>query len=259
MKMRLFVPRVNIAFIFLLLTGNGANAAELKVLSSIGMQGVLENLGPKFEQATGHKLMMAFDASGGVVKRVRAGESADIVVIPRQSVESLVKDGKAVAETVAVLAQSGIGLAIRKGAPKPDISSPEALKRTLLKAKSITYSNPEHGGASGIHFAKVLNRLGIANEVKPKTVFLPKPGPVAVLVAKGEAEIAVHQVQELLMVPGVEVIGPLPGDLQDTIVFSAAVIAGTNDAEAGKALINFLRTPEAAAVIKTKGMEPIIP
>lgn len=161
------------------------------------------------------------------------------------------KDGKAAAGDVSVVALSGIGVAVRKGASKPDISSPEALKRALLAAKSITYINPAHGGTSGPHFAKVLDRLGIADEMKPKTVFHPKPGHwVGVLVANGEAEIAVHQIQELIPVAGIEIVGPLPGDLQNTVVFAAAIMASARDAEASKALVNFLRTPEAAAVIK---------
>ena len=166
------------------------------------------------------------------------------------------KDGKASAADVTVVASAGIGVAVRKGVPKPDISSPEALKRTLLAAKSITYSNPAGGAASGIHFAKVLDRLGIANEMKSKTVFRLTAGPVGDLVVNGEAEIAVQQIQELVAVAGIELVGPLPGDLQDTIVFAAAIMASAKDTEASKALVNFLRTLTAAAVIKAKGMEP---
>jgi len=131
----------------------------------------------------------------------------------------------------------------------------------VLAAKSITYGNPAHGSASGIHFAKVLDRLGIANEMKSKTVFAKIPDPVAVglLVANGEAEIAVHQFVELIPVVGIEIVGPLPGDLQDTIVYSAAIMASVKDAEASKALVDFLRTPEASALIKAKGMEPATP
>jgi molybdate transport system substrate-binding protein len=259
MKIRSLVAAANIGFMFLLVVSIEAEATELKVLSSIGMQAVMEDLGPKFELATGHKLEITFDTSGGVVKRVQGGDTADVVVIPRQGIDSFVKDGKAAADNATVVARSGIGVAVRKGAQKPDISSPEALKRTLLTAKSITYSNPADGGASGIHFAKVLDRLGIANEIKPKTVFLLKPGPVGVLVANGEAEIAVHQFQELIQVAGIEIVGPLPGDLQDTIVFSAAIMAGAKNADIAKELVNFLRTPEATVVIKAKGMEPATP
>jgi molybdate transport system substrate-binding protein len=167
-----------------------------------------------------------------------------------------VKDGTAAAGSATLIARSGIGVAVRRGVPMPDISSADALKRALLAAKSITYSNPADGGASGIHFAKVLDRLGIANEMKSKTVFLPKPGPVGVLVANGEAEIAVHQLSELIPVAGIEVVGPLPDDLQLTIVVWAAIMKAAEDAAASKALLDFLRTPEASQVIKAKGMEP---
>jgi molybdate transport system substrate-binding protein len=259
MKIRSLVVAANVVFMVLLVVGLQSEAAELKVLSAIGMQSVMEDLGPKFERATGHKLAITFATLGGVVKRVQGGETADVIVIPRQGIESFVKEGKAAAENVTVLAHSGIGVAVRKGAQKPDISSPEALKRTLLDAKSITYSNPEWGGASGVHTAKVLDRLGIASEMKPKTVFLPKPGLIAVLVAKGEAEIAIHQFQELIRVDGIEIVGPLPGDLQDTVVFSAAIMGSAKNTDVAKALVNFLRTPDAAAVIKAKGMEPAVP
>jgi molybdate transport system substrate-binding protein len=235
-----------------------AEAAEIKVLSVFPFQVVMEDLGPKFERATGQKLAITFATLGGVVKRVQDGETADLVVIPRQGIDSLVKDGKADAGNVTIVARSCIGVAVRKGASRPDISSAEALKRTLLAAKSITYSNPAAGGASGIHFAKVLDRLGIANEMKPKTI-LAKPGDeTGVLVANGKAEIGVLQLQVLMPVAGIEIVGPLPGDLQDTIVFAAAIMDGTKNVEA-KALVDFLRTPESAKVIKAKGMEPATP
>ena len=261
MKIRSLVAAANIGCMFLLVLGIKAEAAELKVLSAIGMQLVMEDLGPKFERATGHKLAITFATLGATVKRVQDGEIADVVIIPQQGIDGLVKDGKAVAGNVTVLARAGIVVAVRKGAPKPDISSPDALKRTLLAAKSISYVDPASGGASGIHFAKVLDRLGIANEMKSKTVFPnPKtPAEVGVLVANGEAEIGVHLIQELMSVAGIDVVGPLPGDLQNTTVFAAAIMASAKDAEASKALVNFLRTPEAAAVIKAKGMEPATP
>ena len=167
------------------------------------------------------------------------------------------KDGKAAAGNVTVIARSGISVFVRKGAPKPDISSPEALKRTLLAAKSITYANPA-ATAAGAHVAKVLDRLGIADEMKSKTVFRKNGGSV-VLVANGEAEIGVTVIQDVISRAGVELVGPLPGDLQDTIVYAAAIMAGAKDTAASKALVDFLRTPEAAAVIKARGMEPATP
>ena len=261
MKIRSLVAAANIGFMFLLMLGIKAEAAELKVLSAFGMQLVMEDLGPKFERATGHKLAISFATGGATVKRVQDGESADVVIALRQGIDSLVKNGKAAADNVTVVAHSGIVVAVRKGAPKPDISSPDALKRMLLAAKSISYVDPASGGASGIHFAKVLDRLGIANEMKSKTVFPnPKtPAAVGVLVANGEAEIGVHVTQELIPVAGIDLVGPLPGDLQNTIVFSAAIITGAKDAAAAKALVDFLRTPDSAKVIKAKGMDPATP
>src|SRR3989454_2187726 len=261
MKTRSLAAAASIGFMFLLMLGINAEAAELKVLSAIGMQSVLEGLGPKFERATGHKIAISFATAGAAVKRAQGGEAADVVIATRQGIDGLLKNGKAAADNATVLASAGISVAIRKGAPKPDISSPDALKRTLLAAKSISYVDPASGGASGIHFTKVLDRLGIANEMKSKTVFPnPKaPAEVGALVANGEAEIGVHLIQELMPVAGIDVVGPLPGDLQNTTVFAAGIMASAKDADAAKALVNFLRTPEAAAVIKAKGMEPATP
>jgi molybdate transport system substrate-binding protein len=244
---------------FLLAGGIAAEAAELKVLCAVGMQPLMENLGPKFERATGHQLAVTFATLGPALKRVQDGETYDVVWIPRPGIESLVKEGKAVGSTVTVIASTSIGVAVRKGAPKPDISSPEAVKRALLAAKSITYGNPKYGGLSGIHFTKVLDRLGIAEEMKRKTVLLDHAGLAGVLVANGEAEIVVQPIQELMVVAGIDIVGPLPGDLQDTVVFQAAIMTSAKDAEASKALVNFLHTPEVAKVIKAMGMEPAFP
>ena len=256
MKMRLLLAAANIGLMFLLVGGIAAEATEIKVLSHRGIQPVMEDLGPKFERATGHKLSITFGPAGGVVKLVQDGETADVVITSRQEIDGFVNDGKAVGDGVTIVARSGIGVAVRKGAPKPDISSPEALKRTLLAAKSITYSNPALGGAAAIHFEKVLDRLGIASEMKSKTVFSKAGSDTAVVVANGEAEIGVQVSQLLISVAGIEIVGPLPGDLQDTVVFSAAIMAGAKDAAASKALIDFLRTPEAAAAMRAQRMEP---
>jgi molybdate transport system substrate-binding protein len=260
MKIRVPVTAAGITFAMLLLVGVGAGAAELKVLGALAMQPIMEDLGPRFERATGHKLSITFATMGVLVKRIEDGEVADVVIVPRQGVDRLVKEGKATADNVTILAVSGMGVVVRQGAPKPDISSPEALKRTLLAAQSIAYTDPAMGGTSGAHFAKVLDRLGIVDEVKAKTVFPKRPGGPAVgaLVASGEAEIGIQQIQELIPVSGIDIVGPLPGELQNHLVFAAVVMAGAKDAEASKALVRFLRAPEAAAVIKSKGMEPAI-
>ena len=231
-------------------------AAEIKVLSANGMREVMEDLQPTFERATSHRLAISFATVGVIVKRISAGESADIIVVPRQGVDSLVKDGKATGGSVAVIARSGIGVIVRKDAPRPDISTPDALKQALLAAKTITYLDPASGGTTGVHFLKVLDRLGIADQMKPKAVLHSNAKAAGALVAKGEAEIGVNLVQELIPLPGIEIVGPLPGDLQLNLVFAATILTGTKEAAAANALIDFLRTPEARAVIKSKGMEP---
>lgn len=233
-----------------------ARAADINVLSVLGMRSVLEEIKPAFEHSTGHRIALSLTTSGDLLKRVDAGETADVVIMPERAMARLVKAGKAAPHDVVIIAHSNMGLAVRKGAAVPDISSPEALKRVLLSARSITYPNPEHGAASGIHFATVLERMGIAHEVKAKTVFLPKPGPVGILVAKGDAEVAIHQLQELMPVPGIEIVGPLPRELQDTLIFTAAVMAAAGNVTASRALVDFLRGPEVARVFRQKGMEP---
>lgn len=235
---------------------DGVAAAELKVLSANGMREVMEDVGPQFERATGHRLAISFATIGVILQRIQAGEPADVVVVPREGVDRLVKDGTANVGTVAVLARSGIGVVVRKGMPKPDISTPDALKRTLLAAASITCLDPAAGGLSGVHFAKVLDRLGIANEVKPRLIFHPNAKAAGTLVAEGKAAIGINLIQELIPLPGIELVGPLPGDLQLIITFAATIMAGAKETAASKALIDFLLTSEVAAVIKAKGMEP---
>jgi molybdate transport system substrate-binding protein len=260
MKTRSLVAATSASVVLGVLTGVMAQAAEVKVLSAVGMREVMLDQGPKFERATGHTLAMTFDASGLIVNRIEAGEAIDVVMILRAGLERLMQDGKVLAGSGIDLASSIAAVAVRQGAPKPDISSPDAFKRMLLDAKLIARPNPADGGASGVHIAKVLERLGIADEVKAKTVIFGSPGdPRAMpgyVVASGRAEIALHQLQELLAVPGIEIVGPFPKDLQGAFMFSGGVATGAKEAGAAKALINFLRTPDAAAVIKAKGMEP---
>ena len=235
----------------------------MRVLSAVGMRQVMLDLGPKYERATGHRLKVSFDSGGVILKRIESGETADIVMINRSGIERLIGAGKVVRASVTDLATSGVGVAVRKGAPKPDISTPEAFKQAMLRAKSIACPDPALGGSSGVHIAKVFERLGISEEVKPKLVFISTPEQANTMpghmVAEGKAEVALHQMQELMAVPGIEIVGPLPGELQETFVFSAAIMTDANDAKAAKALIKFLRTPEARAVIKAKGMEPAKP
>jgi molybdate transport system substrate-binding protein len=229
-------------------------AAELKVLSTTAMADAWPELKSKFE-ASGHKINLVLAPSGALAKRVQDGEAADVIITTTSGLDNLTKEGKAVEAAGAGIAKSGIGIAVRKGTPKPDISTPEALKKSLLAATAIAYTDPASGGASGIYFVKVLERLGIADEMKTKTKF-GHGGPTGAVVASGEAEIAVQQIPELMPVEGIEIVGPLPGDLQSFTRFSAGVLTSSKEPEAAKALIKFLQAPETMAVLKAKGFEP---
>jgi molybdate transport system substrate-binding protein len=233
-----------------------ANAAEIKVLSATGIREAIEDLAPKFERSTDHKLVVAFANSGTVLKRLGEGEAADVIILPREAVDGLVKDGKANASSVAIIARAGIGVAIRKGAIKPDISTPDAFKRALLAAKSVTYLDPAGGGISGVHVSKLLDRLGIANELKPKTLFHRNAAEAAAQIVDGKAEIGMNLIPELTPITGIEVVGPLPGDLQHTIVYSTAINSNAKEPAASKAFADYLRSPAAALVVKAKGMDP---
>jgi molybdate transport system substrate-binding protein len=240
----------------MMLRAPGASAAEIQVFSGNGIREVLHELSPQFERTTGHKVTITFATVGVLVKRLQDGETADVVIIPRQGFETLIKDRKVSPNSVAAVAHGGIGIAVRKGTPKPDIATPEALKAALLAAKSITYLDPAAGGTSGPYFARLLERLGIAEAVKSKTVLHRNAAAAAALLVNGEADIGVNLIQEFIPIAGVELVGPLPADLQLRIDFAAAVTDAAKDAAAAKALVDFLRTPDAAAVIKAKGMEP---
>jgi molybdate transport system substrate-binding protein len=250
------IGRVAAIAIFLIAQATFAFAAEIKVYSTIGVQASLEELAPKFEKAPGNKLTITWGTAALLVKRVQAGESADLYVLVKQSHDTLVKENKATAGPDALFASSGMAMVVKKGAPKPDISTSEAFKQTLLKAKSIAYSNPASGGASGVYFAKLLERMGIADQMKDKTKFPPPSGNAANLVVSGEAELAIQQEPEVMAVAGVDMVGPLPGDLNNITVYAAGVGSGTKEADAAKALIKFLHTPEAAAVFKARGLTP---
>src|SRR4029077_15872989 len=214
-----------------------------------------EPLFAQFDKAS-HKLAVTWGTAPMLVKRIEDGETADVVELSRAGIEALQKQGKIAADSDVTLASSGVGIAVKAGAPKPDISTPEALKRTLLAAKSIAYSEPSAGGASGVYFAKLLERMGIAEQMKPKTKYPPPGGFSAELLLTGEAELAVQQKPELLHVSGVQIVGFLPGDLNLVTEFAAAIMTGSRNAEIGKALIDNMRSPQAAAVFRSKGLDP---
>ncbi|MGB6556517.1 MAG: molybdate ABC transporter substrate-binding protein [Pseudolabrys sp.] len=242
--------------VFLIAQAGLVKAAEVKVFSTIGVQAALEELAPKFEQATGSKLNITWATAAILVKRVQAGETADLMVLTKQSLDALTKDNKATAGADAVFASSGMAVVVKKGAPKPDISTPDAFKQALINAKTIAYSDPAAGGASGVYFAKLLERMGIADQMKAKTRHPPPSGNSANLVVAGEADLAIQQEPEVMSVAGIDMVGPLPADLNNITAYAAGIGAGSQQADAATALIRFLHSPEAQAVFKAKGLKP---
>ncbi|OGA53242.1 MAG: molybdate ABC transporter substrate-binding protein [Betaproteobacteria bacterium RIFCSPLOWO2_12_FULL_62_13] len=256
MRTRSFLAAANIGFMILLAQGLAAEAAEVKVVAGSGMRAAWEELAPQFERATGHKIVIWYGVTGTVKRRIGAGEAFDLLVTGSRGLDDYTKQGKINADTRTEIARVGMGVGARAGAPKPDISSVDAFKRALLNAKSVTY-NPE--GVTGIHLARVFERLGIAEQMKAKS----KPQQVTKgalqAVADGEAELAFFLTTTLLAVRGVELVGPFPPELQRYIVSTAGVAAAAEQPEAAKALIKFLTSPAATVVIKAKGMEPAAP
>jgi molybdate transport system substrate-binding protein len=224
-----------------------ARAAEVTLLCTNALKSVMEELAPRFEQASGHRLVIIYGTTAALKARVDKGEAFDLAVFGAGAIDGLIKDGKLAGRSE--VASSGMGVAIRKGAPKPDLSSIEAFKRTVLNAKSIAFSED---GIAGSYLKGLFQRLGIADEVKPKTVH----GRGAEMVAEGKAELGITQISEILPVAGAEVAGPLPRDVQQVTAFPAAVSTTAKEPDAARALLKYLATPEAAGVMKSKGLEP---
>jgi molybdate transport system substrate-binding protein len=243
-----------------LLTAAGVQADEIKVMTSGALSAALRELVPSFERASGSTLIIVSGgsvagASDSIPDRLQRGERADVLIMASGGIDDLMQAGRVVAGSRVDLARSSIGVAVRAGAPKPDISSVDALKRTLLQAKSIAYSS----SVSGVYIStELFQRLGIANQVLAKSRKVDGE-PVAAVVARGEAEIGFQQISELRPVPGVEVVGPLPPEVQRVTVFSAAAAAGSTNPSGGRALIAFLSSPAASAAIAKSGMDPVTP
>jgi molybdate transport system substrate-binding protein len=233
----------------------GAAAAEIKVLTAGAFKQVLLVLVPDFEKQTGHKVIVENDTVGALTKRIEGGEVFDLAVLTPAAVNDLSGKGKFVAGSRTNLGQVGVGVVVKEGAPKPDISSVEAFKKALLAAKSVAYIDPAAGGSSGIYVAGLLDKLGVAAEVKPKAKLIPG-GAVAEHIARGEAELGIHQISEILPVKGITLVGPLPADIQNYTVYAAGLGANGKESEAAKALLKTLSGPAAADVLKSKGMEP---
>ena len=241
------------------LTAGAAGAAEVKVVSAWSMRAALEELAPAFEKASGNKLKIEYATAGKVEEKVAADEEIDVAILTKPRADKLVRTAKLVGGTTTTLARVPIALAVKKGAAKPDIGTVEAFKKALLGAKTIAYNAPASGATSGIHMAQVLDKLGIAAELKPKIHLGAQTAGKGVgdLVAHGDAVIGISPVSELMGVGGIDVVGPLPAELQSPdLVFIAASPMISERPLPAKALIDFLSTPAAKAVYKAKGMEP---
>jgi molybdate transport system substrate-binding protein len=233
-----------------LLAGSGAIAREITVISTAGpMPVVMGALIPIFERASGNKVVMKFESVPQIYYQLREGASIDLVIADEDVIEELVKRGDIADNSKIML--SRVDIVVRAGAPKPDIGTADALKAALIAAKSVAYSQD----ASGRHFVSAISRLKLANTLGPKSVIVSDK-PVAAAVAAGEAEIGVQQVAELLPVPGIDIVGPLPGDMQKIIVYVAGVPSEGANFEAAKGLVKFLTSAAAATVLKQKGMDP---
>ena len=238
-------------FAFAAWTG-AAQADEISLLSSAAMKEVLLELVPEFEKASGHKVVLMWAGGVDIARRIRVGEVVDAVVLARPPVEALVNEGKLARDGRVDLARSGVGIAVRAGAPRPDISNADAIRRALLAAKSIAYSS----GPSGTHIKELIKRMGIVEEVKGKVLQTTPGNPVGNYVARGEAEIGFQQVGELLPIAGIDFLGPLPPDVQEITVFSIGLHAAARTPAATRALMRFLSSPAVAPVLRKKGMDP---
>lgn len=236
-----------------LMTG-WASAADLKVLTAGAMKEVVLSIVPQFEKQTGHKVKVENETAGVLTRRIEGGEAFDVAVLTPQAVDQLATKGKLVAGSRTLLARVGVGVVVKAGASKPDISTVEAFKRALLDAKSVAYIDPASGGSSGIYFDNLLAKLGIADQIRPKAK-LKRGGHVADLVASGEAEIGVHQISEILPVAGVVLVGPLPAEIQNFTTYAGAVSASAGDAGAAKAFLDMLAGPAAAPMLQSRGMQ----
>lgn len=234
------------------LMAGSIDAAEIRVLSTQATEEAYRELVPQFERASGHKVTTIFTGTLDANKRLAAGESYDLLIMSAPSIDEHVKAGKVAAGSRVDLAKSGVGVGVKAGAPKPDISTTEALKKTLLAARSIGYST----GPSGVYVIGLFQRMGIADEIKPKLKQTPTGVFVGSIIASGEAEIGFQQVSELSHFAGVDYVGPLPAEVQRFTTFSSGILAGAKEADAARELVRFITAPAAGSAFKKRGMEP---
>ena len=250
------IAEIAVGTILMFMPDPTAHAAEIKALGVVPLKTSIDVLAPQFERATGHKVAISYAGSSDLIKQFAAGESFDVALVWPAMIDRLLKEGKLATGSRADVARVAIGVAVKKGAPKPDISTVEAVKRTLLNAKSVSHSAE---GASGVYLQNLLKRLGIAEEMKPK--LRPVPGGPLVVgpVARGEVELAVISIPYIVVEPGAGLVGPMPAELQEYVVYTAGVSAATRDANAAGALVRHLTSPDAAVVLRSQGLDPTSP
>ena len=247
---------IGLCLIGIVTLSSAAFGAEIRVFCTFGLQRAITQLAPQFERETGNKLIMTFGPTGGVAARAKNGEPFDVVIVSKAAMADLVKLGKVVEQGRTDVARVGISVAIRRGGSRPDISSVESFKAALLAAKSISYTNPVDGGFSGVYFAELIKRLGIAEKLAPKTKLAPGGTSSGALVASGEAEIVIQTTSDLLTTSGIDIVGPLPAEIQNYTVISAGIGAKAADPAAAKRLILLLSSPAAYPVLRETGLEP---
>jgi molybdate transport system substrate-binding protein len=251
---------VAFALIAAMHAGGAADAAELRVLSSGSLKCALSRLLPDFQKSSGNTATIDYGPAGAIVGRIEKGDAADVVIVSRSQLQKLERNGKVLQGSLVNIAGIALGVAVRKGAPKPDISNVEAFKQALLSARSIGYRDPSTGSTSGIYTAGLLERLGIAQELRPKLRLDRSEGDVPenvfLGVAKGEVEMQIGQITEIAISPGVDLAGPLPAEIQNTTLMAAGITTTSKVPDVAKALIGFISSPSAAAVFKAGGFQP---
>lgn len=253
MNIKRWIGRVALAVAGLCLGGN-ALALEIRVLSAGAIKPVIADAVPEFERRTGHKVTIDNDTAGGLLKRVRGGERFDMLVMPLPGLQQLAGEGAVIAATVSPLARVGIGVAVKQGAPAPRIATTAEFREALLAARKVAYIDPAAGGSSGIYLAQLFERMGIADQIRPKSVLVPG-GLVAQRLVTGEADLAVHQISEILAVPGAMLVGPIPAEVQNDTVYAAAVSARSEAMGAAQQLLSVLAGPQVRAQLAAHGME----
>jgi molybdate transport system substrate-binding protein len=231
---------------------SSVSAAEIKVLASGATKEVIDEMLPAFEKASGNKVGIVFTGTANIKKRIAAGEVFDLVIVGGPVVDAFIQQGKIISGSRTDLMKSGVGVAVRAGAPKPEIGSSDALKKTLLSAKSIGYSS----GPSGDYVVSLVERMGIADRIKPKMKQVPSGTRIGAMLDSGEAEIGFQQISELIHEKGIDYLGPLPSSVQKITVFSAGIPADAKEQEAAKSLVKALKSPDAVTAVKAHGMEP---